>query len=600
MSDFKIPFSRIFWPSLLAIIIAVFVGLFMFLLVIGGIIGSFSEFGPEPIAVNENSILHMQLNGQIQDKSTATFDAGSFTVENQMGLPDLLYGLEQAEQDDNIKGIFIDIGDVSCGFSTARTLRNAIAEFQKSGKFVVAYYSGEYISQKEYYIGSVAKENYAFPSAPFQFNGLGGDMMFFKNMLDKLEIEVEIIRGKNNDFKSAVEPFFRTNMSDSSRVQSERYIGSIWEDFKLDISKERKLTPTALNKIADEIIIRDTEDALENKLIDGLKYRDEMMSYLMEKVGVESDEDLAFQNFEEYAHRLFVDDQIILSSQNPSIAVVLAEGDVSRDGDGLSSIKLCKILSKLRQDDNIKIIVLRINSPGGSALASEEIWREVSLTNKVKKVIISMGDVAASGGYYIATPSSRIFAESTTITGSIGVFGMIPYTGKMFENKLGITFDKISTNKHSVLSTNQKLSPEELQITQEEVDKIYDQFLTRVADGRNLSKTRVNEIARGRVWTGKDAKRIGLVDELGGLKEAINYAAKQINSNATDVIYYPKQKEDKFATFFKMIEEETEESELKIQSNTIPAEFVSFYKKLKEIENRTGMQMRLPFDIVFN
>jgi protease-4 len=211
-----------------------------------------------------------------------------------------------------------------------------------------------------------------------------------------------------------------------------------------------------------------------------------------------------------------------------------------------------------------------------------------------------MGDVAASGGYYIATPSSRIFAESTTITGSIGVFGMIPYTGKMFENKLGITFDKISTNKHSVLSTNQKLSPEELQITQEEVDKIYDQFLTRVADGRNLSKTRVNEIARGRVWTGKDAKRIGLVDELGGLKEAINYAAKQINSNATDVIYYPKQKEDKFATFFKMIEEETEESELKIQSNTIPAEFVSFYKKLKEIENRTGMQMRLPFDIVFN
>jgi protease-4 len=245
--------------------------------------------------------------------------------------------------------------------------------------------------------------------------------------------------------------------------------------------------------------------------------------------------------------------------------------------------------------------VFRINSPGGSALASEEIWREVALTNKVKKVIVSMGDVAASGGYYIATPAHRIFAESTTITGSIGVFGMIPYTGKMFENKLGINFDRVETNSHSVLSLNKKLSPEELARVQGEVDGIYNQFITRVADGRKLSKERVMQIARGRVWTGKDALKIGLIDQLGSLNDAIAFAIKEVSLKNPKVLYYPLVKEDKLADLIKMLKNEEENADkMNVKGTSIPADLLSYYKEIKKIENRMGIQMRLPFDIKFD
>ena len=447
----------------------------------------------------------MQLKGTILEKADTELDPTTFTISKSIGLPDILYGLSKAKEDKMIKGLFIDVSDVDCGMATAREIRNALKDFQKSGKFVVAYNSGEYISQKAYYISSAAKEAFGFPTSAFQLTGLGGEMIYYKGMLDKLDLEVEIIRGKNNDFKSAVEPFFRTNMSDSSRVQVQRYITSIWEDMCNDISLDRNIKTEELNLIADELKITRAEDAVSFGLLDGVKYRDEMMEYLMKKVSEKSEEKLEFQNFEKYAKRTFSDEQDIVKNQDPSIAVILAEGEVSTNGDGLSSFEICKLFKDVRNEKSIKTVVFRINSPGGSALASEEIWREVALTNKVKKVIVSMGDVAASGGYYIASPAYKIFAESTTITGSIGVFGMIPYTGKMLQNKLGITFDQVSTNKHSVLSSNRKLSPEELAITQAEVDQIYDQFLKRVADGRKMTKDEVNVIARGRVWTGRDA-----------------------------------------------------------------------------------------------
>ena len=411
---------------------------------------------------------------------------------------------------------------------------------------------------------------------------------------------MQVIRGKNNDFKSAVEPFFRTNMSDSSRVQSERLLHSIWDDMCAKMATSRNLSLNYFNTIADSIKVTSTEDAMQYKLIDDLKYRDEVMSELMKKMKVEKEKDLSFYDFEKYASSSFIDQQVLIQSQSANVAVIVAEGDVVRDGEGLAASKICSLFQKVRNNEKIKTVVFRINSPGGSALASEEIWREVALTNKVKKVIVSMGDVAASGGYYIATPTHRIFAESTTITGSIGVFGMIPYTGKMFENKLGINFDRVGTNSHSVLSLNKKLSPEELARIQGEVDDIYNQFLTRVSDGRKLSKERVMQIARGRVWTGKDALSIGLVDELGSLQDAINYAVKTAAISDPKIIYYPLIKEDKFAFLVDLLKEETEDSEMKIKLNSFPAELLSYYYEIKKIENRMGIQMRLPFDIKFD
>ena len=600
MSEPKLSFSKVFWPSLVAFIIASFISIVAFFIITGVLFSSLFNI-KSTLEIKDNSILQVKLNGEINDNQRSTFDVASLDILQNSSLSSLIYGIETAKADPKIKGLFIDIGNLSCGYSTAHAIRSAIIDFQNSGKFVVTYFSGEMISQKEYYIGSVAKETYAFPSSAFQLNGIGGETMFFKNLLDKLEIEVEIVRGSNNDFKSAVEPYFLTEMSDSSRVQSERLLNSIWDDMCAEMATSRRLSLADFNAIADSLKVTSTEDALHYKLIDRLKYRDEVMADLMKKTGVSNVKDLLLVDFEDYARNKMLENQLLVQADKGNVAVIIAEGDVSRSGDGISSTKICKLFEKVRNDADIKTVVFRINSPGGSALASEEIWREVALTNKVKKVIVSMGDVAASGGYYIAAPAHRIFAESTTITGSIGVFGMIPYTGKMFENKLGINFDRVETNSHSVLSLNKKLSPEELARVQGEVDGIYNQFITRVADGRKLSKERVMQIARGRVWTGKDALKIGLVDQLGSLNDAIAFAVKEVSLKNPKILYYPLVKEDKLADLLKMLKNGEEEADqMNVNGTSIPADFISYYNEIKKIENRMGIQMRLPFDIKFD
>lgn len=597
MSDNKITFGKVFWPSFLAVLIMSIIGLLIFFLILGGIIGSFGEFGPKPLAVKDKTVLHMTLDGQIAEKGENSFDASSFSLNKTIGLSDILYGIEKAKTDTKIKGIFIEIGDLNCGFATAREIRNAINDFEKSGKFAVAYNRGEMISQKEYYVASAADENYGFPSSNMEFVGLGAELSFFKGTLAKLDVEVEIIRGSNNDFKSAVEPFFRDNMSDSSRVQIERYLNSMWLDIREEIAKDRNVSATTLNEIAEDAKIHRAQDAVDYKLLDGIMYRDEVMELVSKKAGTDNADGIELQAFEKYATKKFNQDQAKAKNNKPNIAVILAEGGVAVDGDGLTSKEICKLFQDVRKNRSIKTVVFRINSPGGSALASDEIWREVKLTNKVKKVIVSMGDVAASGGYYIAAPATYIFAEPTTITGSIGVFGMIPYTGKMFENKLGMTFDRATTNQHSVLSTNRKLTPAELAIIQEEVDNIYDEFLGRVAEGRKMTKEQVNVIARGRVWTGRDALKIGLVDKLGGIKDAINYAAKEYGIKDQKVLYYPIRKDQKWMEILEQIEEEEENASIKIESAELPKELVEQYKKLKKIESYSGMQMRLPFEL---
>jgi protease-4 len=386
-------------------------------------------------------------------------------------------------------------------------------------------------------------------------------------------------------------------MSDSSRLQMERYLTSMWGTIKSDIQKSRSIPASDLDDIADNLKVRKSSDALKYKLLDGVIYRDEVMDMLAEKVGEKKDKELNMISFEKYAAKKVLNEQILIQNNNPNVAVILAEGDISVDGDGLTPKDICKQFKEARRNASVKTIVFRVNSPGGSALASDEIWREVELTNKTKKVIVSMGDVAASGGYYISAPATRIFAEPSTITGSIGVFGVIPYTGKMLNNKLGFTFDYVSTNSHRALTTNRKMTPEELSIIQEEVDNIYDDFLSRVAIGRRMTKEAVNKIARGRVWTGADAVNIGLVDELGGLEDAIAYAAKLagISKDKTKVVYYPLRKEDKWAALAEMIEETGDRTSVK--TDKMPDVLMENYAKLKKLESLMGIQMRLPFDL---
>jgi len=602
MTEGKIKFGKIFWPSFLAVVIGGIISTVIYMLSLFGVLTLFFGMGDSELEVKDNTVLHMKLEGEIAEQSSSDLSISTFSFKQKKGLPDILHGLKKAQNDDRIKGLFLELGDVNCGVSTAKEIRKAINEFEKSGKFVVAFLSGEYVSQKTYYISSAANEVYGFPSTVFQWTGLGGEVMFYTGLLEKLDIEVEVIRGKNNDFKSAVEPFFRKEMSDSSRLQTKTYMNSIWSDICQDISKDKSISVEKLNTYADSLSLRRMQDAVKFKFINGVKYRDEVMQVLAKKVGVDNPSSLNMLAMEKYGKYFFFEDQEIRQIEKPKIAVIVAEGDISRDGDGISSEKLCKLWKKVREEDNIEAVVFRINSPGGSALASDEIWREVELTKAKKKVIVSMGDVAASGGYYIASPAHRIFAENSTITGSIGVFGMIPYTGKMLENKLGITFDRVSTNKHGSLSLNRKLTKEELSITQAEVDEIYDDFLSKVAKGRKMTKENVNKVARGRVWAGSNAVKIGLVDEIGGLTAAIAYAAKLVNGDTNEVLYYPlveKDFADKLMDFLEDENEKEEDEKDVYSTNQLPEELLEYYKELKKIESMTGVQMRLPFNIKF-
>lgn len=587
MSTTKISFWRIFWPSVVASISLSILGWIFWIFVLGALT-------PTP-TVKDMHVLHMSLHGPIGERSETSINPTSFKQDEKIGLSDILFGLKQAKDDNSVDGIYLEIGAIQCGYATAMEIRNALIDFKKSGKFLIAYLQGEVVTQKQYYISTAAEKIYGFETSSMEFLGLGGELMFFKNTLDELGIEMQVIRGSNNDFKSAVEPYFRTTMSDSSRVQMQRYITSMWEDILAQISEARSIPVKTLNNLAENSSIVRLKDAYKYKLIDGLKYKDEVEKLVLAKTSKKDFKNM--MTFEEYAHTNFLNNQLAFSDRyTPNIAVIVGEGGITVDGDELTSQKICSYFKEVRNDNNIKAVVFRVNSPGGSALASEEIWREVSLTAKKKKVIVSMGDVAASGGYYISTPADVIFAEPTTITGSIGVFGVIPYLGNFMENKLGLTFDHVQTNKHSVLSLNRKLTEDELKLIQQEVDLTYMQFKKRVADGRKLSLEVVQKVARGRVWTGKDALKIGLVDKLGGFEEALAYTLKEVKISDARIKYYPEEKTSMLDDIIKQLSEE-EQVKLKIKTSKVPRVVEELTNQLNRIESCSGIQMRLPFDV---
>ncbi|MFM7007178.1 MAG: signal peptide peptidase SppA [Flavobacteriales bacterium] len=591
MSENRLSFAKLFWPSFLAVFIAGLVGMVFFFLVLGGIIGSFGDFGPEPLALQDKTVLHLQLSGTIQDESDETFDPTAFRLDRTIGLPEIIVGLQEAAQDSKIKGVFLEMKNPSMGLATAQELRAALHDFQQTGKFVVAYLAGEQVGQLDYYVSSVCKEIYGMQGSTFLWSGLHAESFFFKKLLDDLQIGVMVVRGKENDFKSAVEPFFRTEMSDSSRLQMQVLLSELWGQTRDEIAKTRGLDSVLLDSLANHLSVRNLTHAASQKLLTKTMYRGEVLALLKKKVGIEENTPLRLQAFGKYARDTFHDNQL-LAKQEKHIAVILAEGDVATEGEGVSTPRMTKMLRQVRDNDDVKGVILRINSPGGSALASEEIWKEVALTAAKKPLFVSMGDYAASGGYYIATPALRIFANPTTLTGSIGVFGVLPYAGAFFQNKLGITTDEVRTHQHGSLSLNRQLSSEELRFMQEEVDAVYAQFLKRVGEGRKMKPNAVHLQARGRVWTGISAQKRGLVDDLGGLKDAIVALQKKVG--VRDVVYYPQKEVDAFSNFLELLDEELEAENTKV-SLQIPEELVLYYQKYAQIKKMKGLQMRLPF-----
>ena len=555
-------FWKTFWASLIASIVAGIVIIGLFFLILSSIVAGFSSMLEAPkLAVEDKTVLHMTLDGQIGDFTYAGFDQTSFQLTKKFGLNEILEGIKIAKTDDKIAGIFLNVDGLNAGMATVKEIRDALEDFKSDGKFVVAYH--ENYTAKAYYLATVADELHVFPSGMLEFLGLGSELVFLKGALEKLDVEMQIIRGSNNKFKSAIEPLIYDKMSDENRLQTQKYMDALWNEMLVSIGKSRNLSVDRLNEIADSVFIRKSGDAVDYKMADGVKYYDEILDLLSTKAKVDSDKELALLPFHKYAMK---------KTHEARVLGILDKTNITL----------------------IKAVVLRINSPGGSALASDIIWREVVKTKEVKPVIVSMGDVAASGGYYIACAADTIYAQPNTITGSIGVFGIIPYTGDLFKNKLGVTFDRVQTNQHSILSLNKKLDAYELSLIQGGVDDIYDDFISKVASGRGMTKANVDSIGQGRVWAGKDAIEIGLVDAFGGINTAIADAAKRAGIATEDIRlkYIPNQEQNKFFEFLEMLEEQDET--IAAHSN-INQQLISIYNELKGLGSQSTIQARMPY-----
>jgi len=546
------------------------------------------------VEVKQNSVLTLKLDQAIPDRTSENplGDLNFFSMKSDkvMGLDHLLKTIDNAAKNDKIKGIFLDLTDIPSGMATIEEVRNALLQFKKSGKFIISY-SDDY-TQRAYYMATVADKIYLNPQGCVGIKGLAAELMFFKGTLEKLDIQTQIIR--HGKFKSAVEPYILDKMSQANREQYQKLLDVLWQQMVDGIATQRKIAAEDLNMIADSLKIQLAEDAVKNKLVDKLLYRDEVLAELRAKLGISEKEDIHFIT----AAKFFkVKGKEKISIGKKKIALVYAIGQIGAgEGDEkeIGSDKLSESIRLARNDSSVKAIVLRINSPGGSALASEVIWREVVLAQKVKPVVVSMGDVAASGGYYIACGAGKIYAQPNTLTGSIGVFGVVPNLEKFFKNKLGITFDVVKTNEYSdYIAATRPMQPYETKVLTNQVENIYKVFVGHVAEGRKMKPEDVDSIGQGRVWTGLDAKRIGLVDEIGGLQNAIDDAAKKANLTDYKIVVYPKFK-DPFTQIFEELMEESSETQLK---NTLGENYI-YYEHLKNIKAQKGIQTRLPFDMV--
>lgn len=589
---------RFFWKAFFASLAAIIVAGLLFIFLIAGLVSILATIGEQSITVKENSLLMLKLDNRIVErKSNNPFEdieLPGMERTSTTGLNQIFHAIQQAKTDDKIKGIYLELSEIGAGYATTEEIRNALIDFKTSGKFIYAY--SDAISQKAYYLASVADSVILNPVGMFDFRGLNAEHTFFKKALDKFGIEMQIVRGKDNKFKSAVEPYMYDKMSPANKEQTTLYLATIWNHLLKGISETRKISIDSLNEYANSVMtFRTAETAQKSHFFDRLKYRDQVLADLRVLAGLKVNAEIPILTVAEY-DKIPSDVKAKALIKN-RIAVVYAEGEIDT-GSGnsahdINSKDVSQGIREARIDSTVKAIVLRVNSPGGSAFGSEVIWREVKLASEVKPVIVSMGDYAASGGYYISAPAAVIVANATTITGSIGVFGTIPNFGELLNNKIGVTFDNVMTNDHSDMpSVTRKMTPFETNLMQSYVETTYGIFLSHVADGRKMSTTGVDSIGQGRVWSGVNAKSNHLIDDLGGLKEALKIAADKAGISEYRIKELPKQK-DPFAELLKNFSVRMQN---KMMESVLGTSF-DYWKNLSREANSKGIYARMPFNL---
>jgi len=584
-------FLKYLLASILGVIIGSVIIFFLTLLVIGAIVSSQDK----TVKVSDNSVLQLKLNLPVHDRKSSlpvlVYNITSFRTDNQLGLNDILNNITKAKKDDHIRGIFLDLSRLDAGIATVEEIRNALLDFKNSGKFIVAF-SDSY-SQKAYYLASIADKVYMNPGGSVDFIGLSAEIMFFKKALEKLDIKPEIIR--HGKFKSAVEPFMYDKMSPENREQIHTYVGSIWDHMVKKISESRNIEVQKLNSFADSLKLWDNASAIRYNIIDTVLYRDQVMDTLARLSGVERAKNLHYVSHQKYL-KVPKPREDKPYTRN-KIAIIYAEGDIVSGDPGEGSIgseAISKAIRGAREDSSIKAIVFRVNSGGGSALASEVIWRELYLARKVKPVIASMGDVAASGGYYIVSSADTIVASPNTITGSIGVFGLLVDASGFFNDKLGLTTDVEKTNQNSDFgSIFRPVSGTERLVLQKMIDETYSTFVTRVADGRKLSFASVDQIAEGRVWSGINAQDLKLTDVMGGLNLAVELAAKKAKLDNYRLVELPHIKEDLLT---QIVNELSDDFSEKILQRELAGNY-KYFRFMKKMVEGDRIQARLPYQI---
>jgi protease-4 len=583
-------FFKFMFASMLGFILTMVILFFLFLAMVASFISMADQ---EVVEVKTNTILHVKMDKPVYDRAPKNplsfFNPQSIDFEMPPGLDDMLKNIEKARTDDRISGIYLDLSMIPSGITIVEEIRNALLDFKSSGKFIIAY--GEIYSQLAYYLATVADKVYLNPDGMVEFKGLAAEAIFLKGTLEKLDIDVQVLR--HGKYKSAAEMFMMDRLSDFNREQLQAYIDDVWGQMIADISATRGIGIEKLQKAADDLAGMQAKDALEMNLVDGLYYKDQLLAEFRQKLGLDENGTINKLSIGKYTH---AKDPVQKKLSRDRIAVIYAIGSIGGGkGDDLSigSDRLSKAIRDARTSDKVKAIVMRVNSPGGSALASEVIRREVELAAAEKPFIVSMGDLAASGGYWISCSADKIVADPMTLTGSIGVFGIFPNLGKFFDKKLGMTFDYAMTNKNADFPNITRPLPEYQEMVMErEIEKIYDEFLQLVSEGRDMPVEMVDSLGQGRIWSAMDAMDAGLVDELGGLNRAIELAAEAAGLEDYSIKALPEQKDP----FQEIMEQLTGQA----RTNTLQSElgeFYSYYQYVLELKNMEGMQARLPFEI---
>lgn len=583
-----------FFKFMFASMLGTILTFIIFFFIMMGVLVFLLSFSKEEVAiVPDNCLLHLKFTDPILDRSSkdpiSLYDFSSMSLKEKLGLNDILKNIEKAKNDTKIRGIYLDLSIIPSGIATIEEIRNSLTKFKESGKFIISY-SNAY-TQGTYYLASVSDKIFLNPDGFILFKGLNAQVTFFKGALDKLDIEPQIIR--QGKYKSAIEPYINEKLSEANKEQLQMLVNSFWGNILDAISTSRKIPVDKLNLLADNLPLRSAEDALKNNFVDDLMYKDELLDALHALLSIPDVKKIQSISLEKYNYAPLTTPK--KKYTRDKIAVIYALGTIIQgkgDDQTIGSEKISQTIRDARKNKSVKAIVLRVNSPGGDFLASEIIWREMKLARNEKPVIVSMGGVAASGGYLISSPATKILADPTTVTGSIGAYGIIPNFQK-FLNNLGITFDNVKTNKNAdFFNLVEPLTDFQKSLLDKEIERIYKQFVKQVAEDRNMTIEQVNEIGQGRIWSGADALKIGLIDEFGGLEQAIQTAADLAELDNYRIISLPKQKDPLVQLMEDFLGGNT--------STLIKSELgnnYKYYEYLKTMSQMKGAHLRMPYEI---